>query len=120
MDSEKVKDEALTQEEARRRAINPWLGNMPHALQEGAEELLGEATGSGWLHYYHYNPELIDAMQQVIVGHKVGDVVDGLLEGGFVSGLKKGAKGKLKKTWKKTAYALQKAFDAPEEYKAKK
>ncbi len=46
------------------------------------EELLKEAvSGSAWMFYNHYNPDIIAAMQQVILGHKIEDVVDGLVEG---------------------------------------
>lgn len=37
-------------------------------------------TGSAWMFYNHYNPELTRAMQRLIVGDQVEDVVNGLLE----------------------------------------
>ena len=57
-------------------------------LQQSAEEFLDEATGSAWMFYHYYNPELLDAMQQVLVGHKIEDVVNGLLEGAYAERVK--------------------------------
>jgi len=41
---------------------------------------VNETTGSGWMFYHHYNPELLRALQQVLIGEKVADVVDDLLQ----------------------------------------
>lgn len=81
-DSKTMKNTDIAKEEARRRAINPWLGGNPTILQESINnEFLEEGTsGSAWMFYHHYNPELLQAIQQVLVGSKVEDIVDELLE----------------------------------------
>jgi len=80
---EEERDAALVKEEARRRALNPWLGAKPHTIQEDLEdedeELVEGTSGSAWMFYNHYNPELLQAVQQVIVGEKIEDVVGNLL-----------------------------------------
>jgi hypothetical protein len=81
-DSEEKEDPAVAEEIARRRAINPWLGGDPHTIQEGIDEdaSLEEASGSAWMFYNHYNPELLKAVQQVLVGEKVEDIIDKMLQ----------------------------------------
>ncbi len=49
-------------------------------LRDDLEDHLEETSGSAWMFYHHYNPDLLQAVQQVIVGSKVEDVVNGLLE----------------------------------------
>jgi len=67
-------DNSVTdEEEKRRRLMNPYLGMKPHQLDEGV-------TGSAWMFYHHYNPEILKAMQKILVGHQVEDVVDELME----------------------------------------
>ncbi len=79
-DYEEGKNDALAQEEKRRRAINPWLGSKPHELHEDVEDLDEGTSGSAWMFYHHYNPDLLKAMNKLIVGNKIEDVVDELLE----------------------------------------
>jgi len=52
----------------------------PYLFNEDVEEIDEATSGSAWMFYNHYNPELLKAMQEVIVGHKVEDVVNRLLE----------------------------------------
>ena len=56
------------------------MTNITHELYEDVEDLDEGMSGSAWMFYHHYNPELLDAMQKVLVGAKVEDVVDELLE----------------------------------------
>lgn len=44
-----------------------------HALAEGT-------SGSAWMFYHHYNPDLLQAIQHVIAGDKLEHVINGLLE----------------------------------------
>jgi hypothetical protein len=67
------KDTPLAKEEARRRKLNPYLGGMPKDLNEGV-------SGSAWMFYNHYNPDLLNAIQKVIVGEHVENIVNSLLE----------------------------------------
>lgn len=76
-DSEYDPEANLRAEEDRRRAINPFLGGKPHTLSEGLEEAV---SGSAWMFYNHYNPELTQALQQILVGERVEDVVNTLVE----------------------------------------
>lgn len=48
----------------------------PYTLEEGV-------AGSAWMFYNHYNPELLQALQQVIVGEKVEDVVGNMLHDSY-------------------------------------
>ena len=50
---------------------------------EDEQELEEGTSGSAWMFYNHYNPSLLDAMQQILVGSKVEDVVDSLLEADY-------------------------------------
>jgi hypothetical protein len=130
--SEEAEDTALAAEEARRRAINPFLGGMPHELTEArrasllsrakasakvgykgarvawretkrpgkykfristyraddddkeesleGNELEEGVSGSAWMFYNHYNPELTKAMQCILVGERIEDVINSLFE----------------------------------------
>jgi len=76
-DSDKPEDTSVSEEEARRRAINPWLGGKPHTIQEGLDEA---TSGSAWMFYNQYNPELLDAIKQVLVGERIEDVISKLIQ----------------------------------------
>ncbi len=46
-------------------------------IDEGAGSTI---TGSAWMFYNHYNPDLLKAVQRVLVGEGVESAVEGLLE----------------------------------------
>ena len=111
-DSERDPDADLAAEEARRRAINPFLGGKPHTLSEDQESLDEAVSGSAWMFYNHYNPELTQAMQRILVGEQVADVVSDLVEGKL-----RAAVAALKKKMKKVKPALDYAFQTPDKYR---
>lgn len=46
-------------------------------VDEGAGSSM---SGSAWMFHYHYNPELLQALQQVLVGENLDEVITSLLE----------------------------------------
>jgi hypothetical protein len=47
---------------------------------EHEDELDEGVSGSAWMFYHHYNPELLEPIQEIINGATVESVIDQLLE----------------------------------------
>ena len=76
-DSTDAESDAVKEEEKRRMAINPFLRGKQHQLEESQGPNIDEAvTGSAWMFYNQYNPELLSHIQKVLDGESVSDVVE--------------------------------------------